>query len=554
MVIKATFYEKIVTGNDDSQKYLKVSGYFVIAAGILLRLFHYFNNRSLWEDEVYLSTGLVKLNLWALFNHSLAYQQKAPLGYLLVSKLCLLLFGNHEMALRLFPLICGVASLLVFLPVVRYFLQPLGVLVAISLLAFSPQLVYHSVEAKQYATELFTTILFLYTFIVYKNRFDFKSLVSWAFYGAIIAWFSFSIVFIMAATACTLLLNSLVKKKWPHLLKQAFTFSIWFISFGINYLLFSGKNAHTGWLIDFYVKHDAFMPISFHALAWVGHQFFSFLNYPMGLSWFNAVDYDSRFHQMLLRFAWIPIIIAVTGTYHLYKNNKQLLVLIFSSFIIVFMASTLKLYPFHERLTVFLAPLFILLIAAGCQLLIAPKQKRYTWQYLPILMLLFGPVYNSLRLLKRTDLFGDYKKSYNREAFFYLNQNYQSGDIVYTYWNDLPAYDFYKMVYPLKYTGIQGVDYRYQTSSFTDYFNHLNTDFKTFEGKKRVWIIFNNHFDIAIGNYIGNPSWYYARNNGPQLFQSWLLKKGKIIQSFHPESSGAASNLSVWLMDFEDQN
>jgi len=295
------------------------------------------------------------------------------------------------------------------------------------------------------------------------------------------------------------------------------------------------------------------MPMSFHAFAWTGHQYFSFLNYPMGLSWFNAGDYDSRFHQMIFRFAWIPIIITVAGIYYLYKNNKQLLILIFSSFILVFMASTLKLYPFHERLTVFLAPLFILLIASGCQLFIEPEQKIYLWQYLLLLMLLFGPVYNSLRLLKRTDLFGDYKKSYDREAFLYLNQNYLPGDIVYTYWNDLPDYNFYKMVYPLKYSGIQGNDYRYQTSSFGDYFNHLDADFKTFEGKKRVWIIFNNHFDIAIGNYIGNPSWYYARNNGPLLFQSWLLKKGKVIQSFHPERSGAASNLSIWLMDFEDQ-
>jgi hypothetical protein len=549
MDVKIRSIEKTLSWDNYLQQYAKQADYVLAAIGTLLRLFHFFNNRSLWEDEVYLSTGIVKLKFWALISQPLPYQQKAPLGYLLASKLCLSGFGNHEMALRLFPLICGIASLFIFLPVARYFLKPSGALLAISLLAFSPQLIYHSVEAKQYATELFATILLLYTYIVYKDRSDISSLMAWAAWGSLITWFSFSVIFIMAAIACTLSVNSLLKKTWPTLGKHVLTFSFWFISFGLNYYLFSGKDAHAGWLIDFYVKHDAFMPRSFQAFTWVLHQLFSFLHYPMGFSWFNAGDYASRFRQMIFRFAWIPIIVSVSGLYYLYKSDKSLLLLICSCFVIVFLTSALKLYPFHERLTVFLAPLFILLVAAGGQWFIERWRKSYYWLCLLPLMLLFGPVYNSFRLLIRTDLFGDYKKSYDREAFFYLDQHYHAGDMVYVYWNDLPAYDFYKMVYPLKYTGIRGGDYRYQTSSFVAYFNRLDTDFKAFKGKKRVWIIFNNHFDIAIGNYISKPSWYYAKNNGPELFQNWLLKNGQIIESFRPEKPGVASNLSVWLMD-----
>jgi len=524
----------------------KIIIWTIIGIGIALRLFHYFNDRSLWEDEIYLSTGIVKLSLSGLLHQSLDFQQKAPIGYLLIVKVCTLLFGNNEMGLRLFPLLCGIGSLFVFLPVARFFLKPAGVIVSLIILAFAPPLVYHAVEAKQYCTELSATILLLYSYTLYQDKKDLKSIILWGIWGAIIVWFSYSSVFILAGMACVLGFYYLKEKQWNVLFKLAIAFVLWFGSFAVNYIVFTQKSAHTGWLVYFFIKHDAFIPLSGAALPWLLHKLFAFYNYPLGLSWF--ISYHNIGLQILQRMAWVPLIFTITGVYYLFKRNKRLLLLIGSTFLIVFVASAIKLYPFHERLTVFLAPLFILLIAAGCQFLFRRDTKNIV-QYILVSLLLFGPVVNSFAQIIHTNLFGDYKKAYHREAFDYLNKHYQPGDMVYVYWNDLPAYDFYKLIDSMKFKAIEGTDYRYTSHNFNEYFSKLDNEFKTFEGHKRVWILHNNNFDIEIGDYIGHPEWYYLKDDGVKRLDNWLATKGKVVEEFKVDNGGI-SNVRVMLMDF----
>jgi len=523
--------------------------WLLIALGIFLRLFHYFNNRSLWEDEVYLSTGIDKLSFSQLLHQPLDFQQKAPIGYLLVVKLCTLVFGPREMGLRFFQLVSGIASLFVFLPVARKFLENLGLMVAIGILALAPPLVYHSVEAKQYGVELFGTILLLYTYVRYNDKTDMRSLLTWGVWGAVIVWFSYSSVFIMAGMALTIGLKYLIEKQWHMLPKLVVVFVLWFGSFAVNYIVFTQKDAHTGWLVDFFIHHDAFVPMSSAAGSWLASHFVGFFNYPLGLSW--AVVYNhGALYQLFYRVAWVPMIFSLLGVYYLLKHNKWLLLLIFGTFLIVLVASAVKLYPFHERLTVFLAPLTILLLASGCEIIFTDNHFKKIARWALVLILLIGPAKNSFAAVFNTGLFGDYKKSYHREAFLYLNNHFQPGDTVYVYWNDLPAWKLYKKLYPLKYTAKEGTDFRYTSHSFPEYFTKLDSELKPFMGKKRVWIVSNNNFDIEIGDYIGQPKWYYVKDDGVKRFDQWLLSKGKLIDSYKPNDPGIVSNISIRLMDF----
>jgi hypothetical protein len=537
--------------NYDRHSIYKIAIWAIIFAGIALRLYQYFDDRSLWEDEIYLSTGIVKLSFFQLLHQTLDFQQKAPVGYLLVVKLCTMVFGPREMGLRLFPLLCGIASLFVFRPVARYFLKNMGIVVAMGILAFAPPLVYHAVEAKQYCVELFATILLLYTYTQYHDKTDMRSLILWGVWGAVIAWFSYSSVFVMAGMALTVGLSYLIKKQWSTLFKLTVPFALWFGSFAVNYIIFTQKDAHTGWLVYFFVKHDAFMPLSARCIEWLSAHIVGFFNYPLGLSW--TVVYKKGFlHEMLYRMAWIPIIFSLLGVYYLIRNNRNLLLFIVSTFLIVLAASAVKLYPFHERLTVFLAPLAILLLASGCEVVFSEQKLKNVWRWALVLLMLIGPAKNSIAEVLNTGLFGDYKKSYHREAFEYLNSHYQPGDTVYVYWNDLPAWHLYKKLYPLKYITVEGTDFRYTSHSFTDYFNKLDTEFKPFMGKKRVWVLNNNYFDIEIGDYVGQPAWYYANNDGVQRFDKWLTQKGKVVDEFKIHDNDAVSNISVRLMDFSN--
>lgn len=112
--------------------------YIFLIIGVVIRLYHFFYNRSLWMDEVYLSISFLKMNALEILTNPLYYQQKAPIGFLLSVKLIVNIFGNKEMVLRLIPLISGISALFLFVPVAHHFLKKPAAILAIGILCFSP--------------------------------------------------------------------------------------------------------------------------------------------------------------------------------------------------------------------------------------------------------------------------------------------------------------------------------------------------------------------------------------------------------------------------------
>ncbi|UOQ77039.1 glycosyltransferase family 39 protein [Hymenobacter sp. 5516J-16] len=125
----------------------------------------------------------INMGFWELATQPFQYEQKAPIGYLWVSRLSVLLFGKREMALRLFPLLCGVGTLGVFTLIARHYLKTWGAVVAVGILALSPACIYHSVEAKQYSTELFMATLCLWLYIRFHKSASLPALLTWGYWG-----------------------------------------------------------------------------------------------------------------------------------------------------------------------------------------------------------------------------------------------------------------------------------------------------------------------------------------------------------------------------------
>lgn len=489
--------------------------YILILLGIGLRLFHYFHNRSLWMDEVYLSSSLVRMDYLQLATQPLDYQQKAPIGFLWTVKTFLHLLGNKEMALRLFSLISGIISLFVFVPVAKYFLRPIGAVVAIGILALAPPLVYHSVEVKQYACELLATILLLYTYIKYHNERTVKKMLIWGCYGAIITWFSYSAVFILAGIAAGSGLYYLLTKRYKAFLITLIPGILWMTSFGINYLLFTHKHAESQWIAYWFRSYDNFMPLtpfSLHGIKWFFTALYQMIDYPLGLLW-NSNLTSVHWLQILLKLPFIAIGLLITGIYAFFNDKKTLLILGLSV-MCTLLASGLELYPLTERFWVFIAPVFILLIARGCTFI----NERFVGKKLQLLLpviVLFIPFSNSLALVAHTDRFLGHKKSFQREALLYVDKHFQEGDIVYVYWNNLPGYKLYKNIYHLDFPAIEGKDLRQYATNYTNYFQQLQQDFTAFKGHKRVWLIYNDYFQTDIGDKIDEPAWYYTKNAKP---------------------------------------
>jgi 4-amino-4-deoxy-L-arabinose transferase-like glycosyltransferase len=510
----------------------------IVLAGIALRIFQFLNNRSLWEDEVFLASSLIRMNFLELATLPLDYQQRAPVGFLWMSRLCVVLFDNQEMPLRLFPLLCGIASTFVFIPVARYFFKSdWSVVAAVFIVALAPPIVYHSVEAKQYGTAFFCTVLTLYLYTQYNRRLDTKALILWGIGGALILWFSFSSLFVLGGMAGAMSLTSLIKKDWKTFYLQLIPFFFWLGSFVIQYVIFISRFPEEEWLVQFWRNRDAFMPFppkSLNDLLWPLNQIYSLVRYPMGLSWFD-LDYMKPYSEVmrvLARFPFLPIVFGLAGLYWMFIRQKRTLLILSLPVLLALAASSLELYPLRERLTIFLAPIFILVVGMGIEMMESLK-VRAALRNILIIFLLAAPLMNSVMQMLDTDTFGSYKNSNQREAMAYLSSRYKPGDVVYVYWNDLPAYLYYQEAYEYKFKTVYGSDERKNASDFGTYLQKVSVDVSKVKGNNRLWYVFRPYNGLKIGDIENEPRWYYQGVNAAEKVLEDVKKLGK-VESMYP--------------------
>lgn len=148
--------------------------WLVVGVGAVLRLVRYFDDRSLWLDESFLALNIVGKSLTELMG-PLDYVQSAPPGFLGLEKTVVTVLGDDEAALRLFPLVSGIAALLLFRSITARLLPKGPALLALTLFAVNEQLVYYSSEVKPYATDVAVATVLLYVFVRYFV--DWKSVV-----------------------------------------------------------------------------------------------------------------------------------------------------------------------------------------------------------------------------------------------------------------------------------------------------------------------------------------------------------------------------------------
>lgn len=85
--------------------------------------------------------------------------QSAPLGWLALQRLMLVMFGTSERALRLAPLLFGIGTLVVAVWVGRRWMAPIGSLVLALLCGFGLWLTFYSLELKPYSADAFWAVL-----------------------------------------------------------------------------------------------------------------------------------------------------------------------------------------------------------------------------------------------------------------------------------------------------------------------------------------------------------------------------------------------------------
>ncbi len=443
----------------------------LFVVGILLRLRQYVSNRSLWVDEAALAVSLVGRSFSGLLS-PLEYGQTAPLGFLMVVKTAVQMLGPSEYTMRLFPLVAGILSLFLFHRVAVKFLDRSAVPLAVGILAISQPLIYFSSELKQYSVEVLITLVILCLAIRMWEAPPVRpaQTMLYGLWGAITIWFSYPAAFFLTGAAAVLGYKINKERKaplWPLIA----IFGLWLASILACYFFsqryVSGDSIRIR-LEDFW--QEGFMPLvpSVKAVQWYMRTFFNTFEFPGGFG-----------QSGLAAFAFIAGIVSL----RLQKKTIGL-GLLTVPILAALAASALRVYPFDDRLILYLVPLFILLVAEGTVMVKRSLGRSANFLGVAfVVLLLIKPAVMSLFCAVYP-----ITREESRPVFLYLKERIQPEDTLYMYHSSRKAFHYYQLRYNFLHPYLEAVNSRDKVSRYID-------DLQQLQGKARVWIFFTHVFE-----------------------------------------------------------
>ncbi|MGB8983890.1 MAG: glycosyltransferase family 39 protein [Anaerolineales bacterium] len=439
--------------------------------GVLLRLRHFLSGRSLWVDEAMLALNILQRNFAGLLQQPMEYGQGAPIGYLFSVKVLTLLLGDSEYALRFFSLLAGLAALALMIVLARQCLDRTGAVIAVALFACMPSLVYYSGETKQYMGDVLVCLLFLFIFfrMLHKPATG-KDFVLFGAAGTLLLWFSHPAVFVAAGVGLTLFLHYWLAKDRTRMLWTALCGAVWSLNVGVLYVVNLRHLAASEYLLTFW--QSGFMELPpWRNPTWFAHIWDSLLKDPLGLG-----------IQPLIGF-----LLFGAGIVFLFRRDWRSGALILLPLLLALAASALHKYSLLGRMLLFAVPLFVIGLAAGVNGLAGLVKNRYGSHGLRLLMavyLLWAPLHTSLAEFAEPKT-----REHIKPSMQYLQESRKPGDVIYVYYNTVPAFRFYAPKYGLAPGEfIIGADHSTDPEAYYPELDAL-------DGEKRVWLIFSHVYE-----------------------------------------------------------
>jgi hypothetical protein len=356
--------------------------WLLVVLGVLLRVWEYLEFRQLYLDEDSLLKNLVGRSILE-FNQILERDQMAPPGFLVIERLMLRLPLNVKAAGRLFPLVCGIASVFLMRGAARRYVDRWAVPIAVGLFALGDHLLYYSAEIKQYSCDLMLALAALllaappHPAVMTRGR-----LWALGIFGLVAPWFSFPVVFMLAAVGAHLIVRELRGRDWRRAARAAAVCSTWLLSFAGCFLLSRSILSKSDFI---WVWWDfAFLPIPPHSLdqfTRVAETLANVFINPVGL--ITPLPLGRMTPNSLPYTAGLASVLALIGCISLGRRWPGGLFLLTVPLLLALAASALHQYPFHGRLLLYLVPVFVLLPSEG----MAALGRRTRW---PVTLILAG--------------------------------------------------------------------------------------------------------------------------------------------------------------------
>lgn len=390
-----------------------------VGVGAILRIARYLDNRSLWLDEAFLALNILDKSAAGLLS-ALDYTQAAPPGFLLLEKLVVELFGDSEYALRLVPLLAGLASLVLFVAVAHRLLPRRVRLLAVTLFAVNEPLIYYSSEVKPYASDVAIALgLLLVTCraLDTPSRLTSRRYLTLAGMGVVAVWFSYPAVFVLAAAATTLATQALQAADRRRLALVSIVGAGSLASFIGTYVV---SSENTGRVAEALFGGDGGSHDDSPRLLVL--QIFRQVHAVWGL-FVDPAGFENGTNGL-------AVLVFAIGGFALVRHRAEPypLMLLTLPLAAAFGAAALDRYPLGGRYSLFLVPFMLLVIARGVQELQALSRHPLALA-LPIAMFLaLPPVASGF-----SNLLSPPTSQHVRPLLRYLDENAQAGDMLYVH-------------------------------------------------------------------------------------------------------------------------
>jgi hypothetical protein len=472
----------------------------ILVVGMLARIYWFWYNPSLWNDEVSLANNIIKFNFSKIAVTPLDDAQAAPPGYLLVEKLFGQGGGYSEHSLRLLSLLCGFAALILFASLARQLLVGVGRLLAVALFSFSGPLIYHSSEVKQYQMEVLATVVLLWMAVRFREKIKIWQAVACGIAGMLCVVSANSAIFVVSGAFGVVAGRFLITKQYRSAAHAGIVLGLSLAAFFAYYFLILHRNPNVAQLKTVWADHFAPLPDSPAGCVWyIRTTFFALVN-PLGLS----LDLDLPFlpHPTALKYILSLSLgglgLFVLGVIVYLRKDRYRGGLILSALITTLAASLLGQYPLDERLILFLAPVVYLTIGKAAELA-GGDAARGAGRLCARVLVALASVYfmiNFAAKISHPAWFGGVEKySQMREAIHFIAQNRQKNDPVYIMWSTAKFYDYYNYREKLDWPVIVGTDPRAAAHSEEDVAANAQREIHaSVAGGNRTWFLLQDIF------------------------------------------------------------
>lgn len=438
----------------------------LVILGVALRVWAWAGNPSLFLDEILLSRSILGLTSTELVTQPLKLDQVAPRGFLLVEKAAVEAFGGNELALRLFPLLCGVAGVFLFRRLAERSLDGLAAPMALALFAIGAPFIKYGAEVKQYSLDATAAILLLALALdLRRPNVSTRRLLLVGAAGFVVIWFSQASVLVMGGIGVAFAVQWLLSRDRETGRALLVTMPLWAAASVVAIVagLRSMTPATREFMDDFWRGGFAPLPVGVRTLGWLWNQTLSLFSDPS-----------------LLHYRW-PVVFAVAmliGFMALWRSRRDVGLLLLGPMLAAVAAAFAHQYPFRGRLVFYLVPIALLAVAAGAEFV-----RRTLSRVHPALggtamaALLVAPV------VAIASPPPPYEIEHHRTVFAYLQKHRRPGDVIYVF----PLSRIGTLFYGPRY-GLQPTDWTTAACDRNETRPYVH-DVDRYRGTPRLWVL-----------------------------------------------------------------